>query len=40
MNYLLPGCKRVNIFDSKFNQFGDPIAQIPIEIKFLKALAR
>ena len=38
LNYLVPECKRVNIFDSKLDKFGDPITQIPIEIKILIAL--
>ena len=38
LNYLVPECKRVNIFDSKLNRFGDPITQIPLEIKLLMAL--
>ena len=38
LDYLVPECKRVNIFESKKTKFGEVITQIPIEIKILIAL--
>ena len=38
LDFLVPECKKVNIFDNKINRFGDIITQIPVEIKILMSL--
>ena len=36
--FLVPECKRVNLFENRLNRFGELITIIPIEIKLLVAL--
>ena len=38
LDWLVPECKKVNIFDSKLTEDGEPMGHIPIAIKMLVAL--